>query len=129
MHFLVRDTLQKHIEALPTNKLAYFTMATVFYFLFEIASLITFNTVNGILTPESTTVIGYQTNFEQGGCGKMQMRNSLQTSCLNGCAVVTLPVVAYLSTLYNPIKFQDQANFGLRLSLLALFALVSHIPV
>ena len=116
MHFLVRDTLQKHIEALPTNKLAYFSMATLFYFLLEIASLITFNTVNGILTPESTTVIGYQTNFEQGGCGKMQMRNSLQTSCLNGCAVVTLPVVAYLCTLYNPIKFQDQANFGLRLS-------------
>ena len=74
-------------------------------------------------------MIGYQTNFEQGGCGKMQMRNSLQNSCLNGCAVVTLPVVAYLSTLYNPIKFQDQANFGIRLSLLALFTLISHLPV
>lgn len=56
MHFLVRDTLISHIESSGINKLKYVILTTAFYIFYETSSIMTFNIVNNILTPDSSVV-------------------------------------------------------------------------
>ena len=50
---------------------------SVFYVIFEVASIITFVVVNNKLTPESKEIQKYQLNFSKGGCGQMDMTYAL----------------------------------------------------
>ena len=97
--------------------------ASIFYIFYEVLAIITFAIINDRITPTSPEFLNWSKNFTNGGCGVMDMTNSLHNACLNSCGFLTGPFFIYIFTVYrnkvmpfdkntSKIKVQDSQIFN-----------------
>jgi hypothetical protein len=99
--------------------------ATIFYIFYETLSILTFGIINDRITPTSPQFVEWSKNFTNGGCGVIDMTDSLHNACLNACGYLTGPFFIYIFTVYrnkvmpfvssknaSAIKVQDSQIFN-----------------
>ena len=75
--------------------------ASIFYIFYEVLAIITFVIINDRITPTSPEFLNWSKNFTNGGCGVMDMTDSLHNACLNACGFLTGPFFIYIFTVYR----------------------------
>ena len=78
----------------------YFDYATLSFVAFEILSILTFFKINKKVN-NSPDLEKWKKNYEQGGCGVLDMTYALQNASLNGCGYLSLHWAAYVFLLYR----------------------------
>jgi hypothetical protein len=87
-------------------------MVASFYVAYELLGIVTFLMVDKKLSPDSSDVIEWKSNYKEG-CGKdLDMTYALQNGCLNGVAYATVPVACYLVYLNKNKESNVQAQEG-----------------